>query len=106
MGPQDRRGGEIPPLPPPPGCATGAKHREECQVTRGSLSGQKDAEEPRGSGALRKTQSSQEGAQTTSRTRNGQNVTKQVDQGAGLPRESRATKGIQNGKEGASSQDV
>ena len=49
--------------------------------------------------------SSQEGAQTTSSVRNGQKGTELVDQDAGLPRESSAVKGKDNGKEGASRQE-
>ena len=46
----------------------------------------------KGSGAVRKTLSSQEGAQTTRRARNGQNGTEQIVEGAGLRRESQTTK--------------
>ena len=55
--------------------------------------------------AVRKTLSSQEGAQTTRGARNGQNGTEQMGEGAWLLRESQATKGIENGKEAASTQE-
>ena len=69
------------------------------------MTSRKPKKKRRGSGAVRMTLSSQEGAQTTRRARKDQNGAEHAGEGAGLPRESQATKGIVNGKESGSNQE-
>ena len=76
----------------------GAEHREESQVTGDRRVTCRTLKSQEGPELSQKALSSQERAQTTRRTRNGQNGTEQICQGAGLPRESQATKGTENSK--------